>query len=85
MDPTVLQAITAIITSLIGGTCVAIPAVLNARKNAAIMEFQLNQLTTTVNELKQKLDEIADLKAEIGKITVRLDGIEKDVEELKTK
>ena len=83
MDPTVLQAITAVITSIIGGLCVAVPAILNSRKNAAIMQFQLEQLTSTIKEMQHKLDEIADLKAEIGKINVRLNSIEKEVEELK--
>ncbi len=83
LDPTVLSAVTAIVTSIIGGLCVAVPSLLNARKNAALMEFQLDQITETVKDMKSKLDEVADIKAEIGKINVRLDGVEKDIEGLK--
>ena len=82
MDPTLITAATAVITSIIGGLCVAVPSLLNARKNAALMEFQLTQLHDVVRELKSKIDEMNDLKIEVEKINVRLDNIEKEVEEL---
>ena len=83
MDPVIFQAIAAIITSLISGGCVAFAAVLNTRKSTALMELQLTQIGETIKEFKSKLDEVADLKAEIGKINVRLDGLEKDIDDLK--
>ena len=83
MDPIVIQAIAAVCSSLIGGLCVAVPSLMNTRKSTVLMEFQLEQINATVRELKEKLDEVSDIKAEIGKINVRLDGVEKDIEGLK--
>lgn len=77
--------IASIICAIIGGLCVAVPAIFSTVKTQSVTNYRIEQLEISIKELNKRFDRHEEHTTQIAALEIRMDAAEQSIKHLMTK